>query len=230
MSKFTKILACFVALAMLGGCGYQKAAPNPLVSAIGSMAKAGVAKAKPRKAAAGKEDGGKAVSPKTRRAQLQKAGQPIMRVSSQTLGQAGLMRVRDTKGPVLTWAVEGATFSQRNGVVIQTRGLGADLMSAQAPSGDQLLGAGSAYQRVYYFLGGDDQGTRRTYDCTTTVVGRETIEIMARSHVTTHVRETCSRSLSKLTNDYWFEGSMIRKSRQWVSAGVGYVEFERIID
>ena len=131
---------------------------------------------------------------------------------------------------MLTWAADGATFSQRNGVLIQTRGLGADLMSAQAPSPSQLQQAGNSYQRMYYFLGEDDQGTRRTYDCTTAIVGGESVEVLGRSYATTHVTETCTRPNGKLTNDYWFQGSSIRKSRQWVSAGVGYVEFERVID
>ena len=131
---------------------------------------------------------------------------------------------------MITWKTKDeATFSQRGGVLIQTRGLGADLMSADAPSVGQLR-SGASYQRIYYFLGADDQGTRRTYDCTASVVGSESIEIMARSHATTRVTEVCERPLGKVTNDYWIEGATIRQSRQWVSGAVGYVEFQRVID
>ena len=134
------------------------------------------------------------------------------------------------RASVITWKTkDGATFSQRGGVLIQTRGLGADLMSADAPSVGQLR-SGASYQRIYYFLGADDQGTRRTYDCTASVVGSESIEIMARSHATTHVTEVCQRPLGNLTNEYWIEGGSIRKSRQFVSGGIGYVDFERVID
>jgi hypothetical protein len=147
------------------------------------------------------------------------------------LGQTGFLTLFDTKGDVLTWKTpDGVTFSQRGGVLIQTRGLGADLMSSQAPSVEQLMRAGEGYQRIYYFLGDDDQGTRRTYDCTTRIVGKESIEVLGRTHQTTRVSELCERPLGKLTNDYWVEGASIRKSRQWVSGAIGTIDFERVID
>lgn len=224
-----KLAAALAVLALLGACGSEKSGPNPVVSAIGAMAKDSVAKVKSRKS--GGKSGGKTVSAAERRAALEEAGKPILRVSSATLGQTAFLGVLDAKGDVLTWkTTDGATFSQRNGVLIQTRGLGADLMSAQVPSVGQLLHPGTPYQRIYYFLGGDDQGTRRTYDCSTSIIGRESIEIVGRTSVATHVTEVCERPLGKLSNDYWIEGSSIRKSRQWVSGAVGYVDFERVID
>lgn len=223
-----KLAMAALALTLMGACGNDRTGPSPIVTAMGAMAKEGMAKVAPRKAAA--KGGGKSVSPAERRAKLEEAGKPVLRVSSKTLGQNGFFSIVDAKGPVLTWAADGATFSQRGGVLIQTRGLGADLMSAEAPSPSQLMQAGIPYQRVYYFLGADDQGTRRTYDCTTAIAGRDSVEILGRSHATTHVTETCVRTNGKLTNDYWFEGAAIRKSRQWVSGGIGYIEFERVID
>ena len=203
-----------------------------MVAAIGDMAKGGMAKMRAGKAQ-GAAPAAQAATPEALRAELAKAGKPILLVSSKTLGQTGFLTVNDAKGAVLTWATpDGATFSQREGVLIQTRGLGADLMSAQAPSVGQLLQAGTPYQRVYYFLGPDDQGTRRTYDCATSIVGKETIDVLGRSHATTHVTETCARGggVNKLTNEFWIEGATIRQSRQWVSAGIGYIDFARVID
>jgi hypothetical protein len=224
-----KPVAGLALLAVLAACGSEKSGPNPMVSAIGAMAKDSVAKVKARKA--GGKSGGKSVSVEERRAALEKAGKPILRVSSTTLGQTGFLTVLDAKGDVLTWKTpDGATFSQRSGVLIQTRGLGADLMSAEAPSVGQLMRAGTGYQRIYYFLGDDDQGTRRTYDCTTAIIGKESIEVLGRTHHATHVSETCERPLGKLTNDYWIEGTSIRQSRQWVSGAIGYIEFQRVID
>jgi hypothetical protein len=228
----TKLAAAVATLALLTGCGSEKSAPNPVVAALGGMAKSSMTKLKSGKAGdkAGEKTGGKTATPAERRAKLEAAGDPLLRVASTALGQTSLMTVADAKGDVITWKTQdGATFSQRSGVLIQTRGLGADLMSADVPSVGQLRSGGS-YQRIYFFLGPDDQGTRRTYDCTTTVIGPETIEIMARSHATIHVTEICERPLSKLENDYWIEGGTIRQSRQWVSGSVGSVEFQRVID
>lgn len=164
------------------------------------------------------------------RAELEAYGKPVLRVKAQTLGQDALLTIADTKADVVTWTAQGqATFSLRNGVLIQTRGLGADLMSADAPALAQLKAAAS-YQRIYYFLGPDDAGTRRTYDCSAAVVGAETVEILGKSHGVTHVTETCTRPNGKVTNDYWIEGNTVRKSRQWASGRVGYLEFEKVID
>ena len=229
MKPALTLVAVVSAFALLAACGNDKSGPNPVVSAMGAVAKDGIAKVKARKS--GAPPAGQAATPAELREALEEKGKPVLLVSSKVLGRTGFTKIFDTKGDVVSWKTpDGATFSLRNGVLIQTRGLGADLMSAQVPSVGQLLSPGSGYQRIYYFLGDDDQGTRRTYDCTTAIVGKESIEIVGRTHSATHVTETCERPLGKLTNDYWIEGTAIRKSRQFASGPVGYLDFERVID
>ena len=224
MTSLTRAAAVVAALALLAACGNDKGSANPVVAAVGQMAKTTLAKGKKGAAPAGQ-----AAAP-VGRAELAAAGQPILRIRSKALGQDAFLTIVDTKGDVVTWTAQGqANFSLRDGVLIQTRGVMFDLMSAQAPSVAQLKG-GEPYQRIYYFLGPDDAGTRRTYDCSTATVGRETIEVLGKSHDTLHVTETCTRPNGKLTNDFWIEGDMIRKSRQWASNGVTYLEFEQVID
>jgi len=223
-------LAGLAAVALLAGCG-NDTTPNPMAAAVGAVAKTGMAKLKGQSAEAA--PAAQPASPEALRAELAQAGQPILLVSSKALGQTGFLTVSDAKGGVLTWATpDGATFSQRDGVLIQTRGLGFDLMSAQAPSVGQLRQVGTSYQRVYFFLGPDDQGTRRTYDCVTSSLGAERIEVLGRAHATTRLTETCTRSSGggKVTNEFWIEGAMIRQSRQWVSGGLGHIDFARVID
>lgn len=218
-------MAAALALSLLGACGNDKGGGNPMVAAVGQMAKASLAKARAGKASAA------APAPQpVSRADLAAFGKPILRIRAERLGQDAFLTIADEKTGVVTWTAQGAaTFSLRDGVLIQTRGLGADLMSADAPSLAQLK-SGASYTRVYYFLGPDDVGTRRTYECTATTVGPETIEVVGKSHAVTHVSEVCTRQGSKLTNDFWVEGNAIRKSRQWTSAMVGHVEFEKVID
>jgi hypothetical protein len=225
VSIWARLAAAALALSLVGGCGNDSSGPGPVASAIGSMTKAGVAKIK-----AGKSGGKSAAAPVTR-AELEKAGKPVLRVVAKSLGRDGFLTISDAKADVVTWsAPDGVTFSLRNGVLIQTRGLRADLMSAQAPSVAQLSTPGAAYQRIYYFLGPDDGGTRRTYDCATTVIGRKTIKVMGRSHEVTHISEVCTRSTTQITNEYWIEGASIRKSRQWTSGQIGHIDFVRVID
>lgn len=229
MRILEKVAAAAAVFAVLAGCGNDKSGPNPMVSAIGAMAKDSVAKVKARKSDT--QATAKTPTAGELRSSLEAGGKPVLLVSSKVLGQTGFLTIFDAKGDVLTWKTpDGATFSQRNGVLIQTRGLGADLMSAQVPSVGQLLKPGNSYQRIYYFLGDDDQGTRRTYECVTTIVGKESIEVLGRKHGAIHVTETCERPLGKLTNDYWIEGSSVRQSRQWVSGAIGYIDFQRVID
>jgi hypothetical protein len=148
-----------------------------------------------------------------------------------TRGADALLTPIDVKGDVVTWSTtDGTTFTFRQGVLIQTRGLGPDLMSAEAPSVAQLLQDGGMHRRQYFFLGADDRTTRRAYDCTVAIAGQETIEIFGRSHRVTRVSEACSRPQGSITNDFWIEGDTIRRSRQLLSGGVGFVEFERVVD
>lgn len=211
-------------MACLTACGNDKGATNPVAAAVGQMAKATLAKGKKATAAAPK-----AAAP-VGREDLAALGQPILRIQSKALGQDAFLTIVDTKENVVTWTAQGqANFSLRDGILIQTRGVGSDLMSAQAPTVAQLVG-GASYERIYYFLGPDDAGTRRTYACTAATIGRETIEVVGKSHDTTHVTETCTRPNGKVSNDYWIEGNLIRKSRQWASNSVTYLEFEKVID
>ena len=189
------------------------------------MAKAAVAKAK-----AGKSGGARPAAAATRE-EIEKAGKPVLRTVIKSAGVDTFLTISDAKSDVVTWTSGNRiTFSLRSGILIQTRGLGSDLMSAQTPSMSQLSASGSSYQRIYYFLGADDGGTRRTFDCTVSAAGRETIEIYGRSHNTAHMVEDCVRGKEKLRNDYWIEGASIRKSRQWASGWTGYIEFERVVD
>lgn len=224
MSIARRLVAAAVALSFLGACGNDKGTASPVAAAVGQLAKASLGKGKGGSAA------GAAAPQAVARADLAAFGQPILRIRAERLGQDAFLTIADQKSGVVTWTAQGAaTFSLRDGVLIQTRGLGADLMSAEAPTLSQLK-SGASYTRVYYFLGPDDGGTRRTYECAASTVGRETIEVVGKSHAVTHVSELCTRQGSQLTNDFWIEGNTIRKSRQWSSAMVGHVEFEKVID
>jgi|JI7StandDraft_1071085.scaffolds.fasta_scaffold10709_4 hypothetical protein len=228
LTMSAKWMAGLLALAMLAACGNDKGAPSPLGQAVGSVAKATLGGIKARRA--GKAGTAQAPAPVTR-ADLEKYGIPILRAVIASRGADALLTISDDKGEVVTWSTtDGTTFSLRNGVLIQTRGMGPDLMSAQVPTLGMLGQAGGTHQRMYYFLGPEDQPTRRTYDCTMSLKGRETITIFDRKHTVTHVTETCVRPQGKIENEFWLEGATVRKSRQWASGLTGYIEFEKAVD
>jgi Group 4 capsule polysaccharide lipoprotein gfcB, YjbF len=164
------------------------------------------------------------------RSKIEAFGTPILRAKVPGLGLDLLMSIRDTKGDVVTWeAAEGITFAFRNGVLIESRGLGPELMSAAVPSPGQLVSSGS-YPRTYYFVSEEETNERRPYTCTPSAAGPETVTVYGKEHRTRLIREECLRDLGKITNEYWFEGKVLRQSRQWISPRAGYAEFSRVID
>jgi hypothetical protein len=216
------------ALCMIAGCGGQENVDfkgPPLVATATGLAREALAERKARRSGAGKK------APPTRD-EIEKSGEPVLRAVIASRGLDSLLSVFESRDDVIVWKTKsGTSLALRDGVLIQTRGLGPDLMSSVVPSVGQLLQDGGTHQRQYFFLGPNDQPTRRTYDCTVTIVGAEEIVIFERSHKVTHATEDCFRpQTGKITNDFWIEGRTVRKSRQWTSALVGHVEFERVVD
>ncbi len=226
LTTSVRFAVVWIAFLVLASCGSEKYTGSPLVQAVGAVAKATVGKVAAKRA----DPNAATVAPVTR-GDLEKFGLPILRAVIPARGADAFLTISDTKGGVVTWSTtDSTTFTLRDGVLIQTRGLGPDLMSAQAPTLGALRVDGSKYQRIYFLLGADDRSTRRTYDCTVSIVGQEVIEVFGRSHKVTHVTESCSRPQDSIANEYWIEGSVIRKSRQLASGGAGFIEFEQVVD
>lgn len=164
------------------------------------------------------------------RADLAAQGGPVMRMKVASRGIDTFLVRYQQSGPISVWTDGGGTtFTFRNGVLIESRGAGGDLMSSAAPTPGQLSGGGT-HPRIYFVASDEDRNERRDYSCTAVVTGAETLVVQGQSHATRHVTETCSRTIGRFTNEYWFEGGTIRKSKEWLSPSVGYVVFERIID
>ncbi|WP_283177131.1 YjbF family lipoprotein [Gemmobacter sp. 24YEA27] len=164
------------------------------------------------------------------RAAIEKSGGPVMKLRVPSRGIETFLTIRDRRGDVTQWfSADGMLFSFRGDILIETRGLGADLMSSAAPQAGQIA-SGGAYRRSYFYMDADDQTGRRDYNCVTTTDGSETVTIYGRGHSTRKISETCEREGGRLTNHYWLEGGKVRKSREWVSPGIGQIEFERVVD
>jgi len=222
-SPLNLVVICAAAVA-LSGCGNDRSDPSAVQSAVANLAKTSLARISGTPPQPG-------IATQPTRADLEAYGLSILRVVIRSRGADALVTVTDSKGAVVTWATtDGTTFTLRDGILIQTRGLGPDLMSSAAPWPAELTAYGGAYQRAYFFLGDDDQTNRRAYDCTASRIGEETIEIFGRAHQTIHVKEVCIRPEGKIANDFWMEGAVVRKSRQWASPGTGYIEFELAVD
>ena len=146
-----------------------------------------------------------------------------------TLPQRGVkfsMSLLERDGPVSVWAAkDGSQVALRNGFLISTRGFGRDLMSAEAPS-VATLASGQPHQRSYFDLDGTDTTIRHSFTCTVEA-GDKAAEVPG----TRHLIEACAAEIGTIRNEFWVDSAgSLRKSKQWVSQGVGYAAVDRKLD
>ncbi len=223
--------ALLVLVALLAGCGNDQ---KPSSLPIKAIVQAQIAKLKGGGQAAptgpvAEPDG--ATLAEGRRV-LQEGGQPVIAVTDRGLGLATFMVPLGSNSGVITWAnPEYQTIAMRDGVILATRGFGADLMSAEAPTTERLFTGTGAHRRVYYVLDGADQTQKLMFDCQLSVSKNETIQVLGLGYETKKVEEACVGGRGNLTNTYWFdENGTIRQSRQARIPGAENMQLQAIID
>lgn len=142
---------------------------------------------------------------------------------------ASLFQVGEAGSRTSWLTTDGIGITLRGGMLAETRGLGEDLMAADLSN--LRLDPATAIQgrRIHDYLDGTDKITRSALACEVAPVGQQDVQVVGRSYKTTLVEETCSSEQGQFVNRYWIEaGGLIRKSRQWVSPNVGYLEISRL--
>jgi hypothetical protein len=148
---------------------------------------------------------------------------PEMQVQIPSRGaDAKLWRVAVNKD-VETWlATDNISLSFQHGVLVASRGLGFDLMGADAQTTlNAIAGRGpEVYRRQMRYLTGDNHSTYLIAGCSLTFVGPETVG----GQRLQHLEEQCQARENLFTNLFWLNGSgQIVQSRQWVSPQIGYL-------
>ncbi len=163
---------------------------------------------------------------------LAEGGQPVIAVTDRGLGLATFMVPLGSNSGVVTWAnPEYQTIALREGVILATRGFGADLMSVTGPSAEQLRSGTGSFRRLHYVLDGADQTIEQSFDCSLSISKKETIAVLGLSYATSLVEESCSGPAGDLTNRYWFDATgAIRQSQQARGPGVENMQLQAIID
>ncbi|WP_172599862.1 YjbF family lipoprotein [Cereibacter sphaeroides] len=166
------------------------------------------------------------------RAKLSRVATPLLVVEVEGTNAWALMVPFQTNGGVVTWSsTDDRTVALRDGVLLATRGLGPDLMSAEVPSAARIASASGNYLRVHYQIDGLDQTVKREYRCTLATDGPKTITIVERNYPTRHVLEHCEGATGQFTNEYWVDNAgTIRQSRQTFDQGLGKLKISRVID
>lgn len=148
----------------------------------------------------------------------------LARKAGATLAQFG-----QNAGVTTYTTADSTTLALREGVLVATRGLGEDLMSAAAPSAAQIAAAAGHYEREYHFIGALDEKRSLRIPCTLAPGGSATAEVVGVTYSLREVIETCSSEAGTITNAYYLEpGGRIRISRQWASPTLGYIQIERL--
>ncbi len=183
-------------------------------------------------------------------AQLRAYPQPVLLIETPATGALAGVTVQTAIANAVTWGTaDGVTLTLRDGVLISTAGLGDDLMSAETPDVRRQRGE---VVRDHYRLGRDETVRRIRRFCTLEDAGTQTVTVTGIARPARRVVETCGPGaegdadearrrgllatafadvpaavdpvLPAITNTYWIEADgLIRKSRQYVSPGVGYV-------
>jgi hypothetical protein len=166
------------------------------------------------------------------RAGLEQAGNPIILAALPKRGYLGPIAPYGQNGGVVTWAGSTLeTVALKDGILVATRGFGADLMAARVPDLDQVRQASGYFHRGYSYLDGADQGHFYEYDCTFAPAGTDTIDVFGRTYAARKVIESCENPESTFQNTYWFDSSgTLRQSDQRVSPELEMIRLQRIVD
>ena len=161
----------------------------------------------------------------TQQAEMTAAAEPFLTaplISAQIPARkaTAVLRPVGQNGTVATWqTVDRITLSFDRGVLVASRGLGFDLMGADAdPTRAALAGQVSEiYRRKMRYLTGDNHSTWLTAGCSMRAAGTE--EGLRR------FEESCKARGNSYTNIYLLDGAgRVVTSRQWLSPELGYIE------
>jgi hypothetical protein len=134
-------------------------------------------------------------------------------------------------GRIQVWRSEdNASLAMRNGVLVQTRGLGGDILSSSVQVRGDGPGPSGGGERVMYVRALDNKELRLAMACELEDMGAETIEIVEIRYATRHLQERCSAVQGAIRNDYWIDSrsGLVWQSRQWAGPYIGYMRTRRL--
>jgi hypothetical protein len=163
---------------------------------------------------------------------LEDGGIPLFIIQNKSLGLAAYFSKLGQNGDVITWSTQDyKSISMRDGMIIQTRGLGPDIMSSYAPTTEMVRRGTGTTKRVYFSLDTADQKVRQDYDCVLQYAGMETITLIGKPYSARRINENCSGQSGSFVNVFWFDGrAKLRQSSQHLAVGIENLLLQKIID
>ena len=226
--KLMALALAVVAAGSLAGCGNDPEA-GPGARLIG-----GVLKSK----AKGGSKGGKVTLANTDPAALipialRAVRGPVMLAVVESRNAIAMMGRSMVNGAYETWTTASKqTLTFKRGILVETRGLGDDLMHAQVDGVTALVRArrGGKAHREMHFLDGEGKTYAITFECTVSPGPAQALAIGNLGISSRRMDETCDSGTGRsIGNTYWVAGDgHIWQSRQWVSPGVGYLVTQQL--
>lgn len=168
------------------------------------------------------------------RAESDRAGRPLLLARVPRLGTQARMRPSGRNGDVITWeAPDAVSVSLAGGVLVATRGLGPDLMSAEVTQTRAMLAGAPmparGYARLHSYLDGEHRVQFESFLCRDAGRRPETVTLRGMTRQTLRVTEICTSPDTDFVNEYWIGADgVVWRSRQWIGPRLGYLETSRL--
>lgn len=145
---------------------------------------------------------------------------PKIDVSVEARRTAAAYRLAGTRSGHETWlGSDGVSLAFREGILVETRGMGGDLMASDVSDlAPLVLGkiTGTAHRTVD-ILDGSDQIRSLAFSCQISLRGTREIDGVTADLVS----EECIDDTSRFINLYWLVGGRVIQSRQWAGPFTG---------
>tara|TARA_R100001132_G_C3249132_1_gene76966 strand:+ start:119 stop:739 length:621 start_codon:yes stop_codon:yes gene_type:complete len=202
----TKIITLLSVLTILSSCGSRQAEQTVL----GPIAQSLIGFARPASAPASMEDIRKQITPQVRQ-RFRHTSLMIAQLERNDRASI-LVRKGENRDVETYFTPDNISVSLRDGVLIGTRGLGFDLISADVSDTIASIHRGGRAVRIHRYLDGEDQIVIKSYICD--------------YRGNTNVTETCYGKDHTFENNYQMSAGKIIASRQWIGPYHGYIRLE----
>lgn len=175
-----------------------------------------------------KKPTGQAVDPRKviTRSMIDAANTPVIIVEALNTNQIGSLINHPSSNNGEFWiGADGSSLRTKNGILIETRGMGPDLMASEVTT---VLINGHHSVRRMGFLDGANQLVTHTYHCKVEQLDDEVTTLFEIRFRTTKFTEHCHSDAADFVNEYWVGNKgLVRMSKQWHSPYIGFLLIER---
>ena len=201
-----KLIAALSALLVLSSCGTKQSQP----SVFGPFAQSLLGFTRPASTPATMEEIRQQITPQVRK-RFQHTSLMIAQLEQNS--RASIIVRKGMNRDVETYFTpDNISLSLKDGVLIGTRGLGFDLLSADVSEVLVGLRREGRAVRIHRYLDGEDQIVIKSYIC----------DYSGNANIT----ETCHGKDHSFENSYQLSAGQIVVSRQWIGPQLGYIRLE----